>query len=132
MYQRDYVLRLIHQFVLLLARLAGLKAKDDPEIILFETEAGLKQFTGLDPDLIRSLSTGSLHSILTAKDPGDHTPLAAAALLLRAQADARAAMNDPMAEALMQKSQALAALIEEKKLPQVLREHMGTVRSSQA
>lgn len=88
MYSRDYVIRLIQQFVVLLARIAGLKAKDDPEIILLETETGLKTFTGLDPELVRTLSAGALSAILTARDPDDHSTLAATAILLKTEGEA--------------------------------------------
>jgi hypothetical protein len=75
MYSRDYVIRMIQQFVVLLARIAGLKAKDDPEILLLETEAGLRQFTGMDPELVRSLSAAALLTILSApRSGGPHGP----------------------------------------------------------
>lgn len=125
MYSRDYVIRMIQQFVVLLARIAGLKAKDDPEILLLETEAGLRQFTGMDPELVRSLSAAALLTILSARDPEDHTALAVAAILLKTEGEAYAALADhATARKRFVKSLALLEKVDEKFLPAELREHV--------
>lgn len=124
-YHRDYLIRLIQQFVVLIARLAGLKAKDDPDVILLETEAGLRQFTGMDPELVRSLSAAALATILTARDSEDHTPLAAAAVLLNAEGEAFLTLGDrATAEKRFSKSLFLLEHLEERFLPSEMREHV--------
>lgn len=124
-YHRDYVIRLIQQFVVLLARLAGLKAKDDPDVVLLETEAGLRQFTGMDPELVRSLAPAALCTILTARDAEDHTALAAAAILLNAEGEAYLKIGDRLtAEKRFAKSLFLLEHLEERFLPSEIREHV--------
>ncbi|HNN75907.1 MAG TPA: hypothetical protein PKN93_14730 [Leptospiraceae bacterium] len=125
MYHRDYFIRMIQQFMVLLARLAGLKAKTDPEVILMETENGLRHFTGLPPELIKSLTAASLASILNARQEGDYTTLAMTALLLKAEGEARVSIKDPGGVACLQKSIDLLGYLEVDRLPIELRSSMN-------
>lgn len=126
MYHRDFVIRMLQQFVVLMARVAGLKSKDDPAVIIAETEHGLKQFTGLNPELIANLSTDSLVTLLSARDPGDHTTLAMLMLLLKAQGAAYLAVNaEVQGRSLLRKALELVDRIDTAKLPVELHPYMN-------
>ncbi len=64
MYHADYLIRTLQQFIVFLARLMGLKARNDPEVIQMELEAGLRQFLGLDLRLVEMLSDSSLYQLV--------------------------------------------------------------------
>ncbi len=121
MYNRDYTIRLIQQFFVLLARLLGLKAKDDPAVVLIETEQGLRMVTGLPADLIRRLTADSIASIMSARDDSDSL-LAMTAILLKMEGDAFGRAGDiETAANSMQKAMDLAAKINRDQLAEDLR-----------
>ncbi|MCE9600253.1 MAG: hypothetical protein K8S54_20005 [Spirochaetia bacterium] len=126
MYHRDFLIRMLQQFVVLMARLAGLKSKDDPEVVIAETDAGLKQFTGLNPEIIANLSTDSLVTLLSARDPDDHTTLAMMLLLLKSQGQAYLNVNaEIQGRSRLRKAIELLDRIDLDKLPSELRQYMN-------
>ena len=83
MFHRDYILRLIQEFSIFLARLAGLKDRNDPEVIFLELERSFRQFLGYDSPLLESLGPEGALGVLSAADGGDPDRLAMAAILFR-------------------------------------------------
>lgn len=83
MFHRDYILRLIQEFSVFLARLAGLKDRNDPEVIFLELERSFRQFLGYDSPLLESLGAEGALSVLSAADGGNPDRLAMAAILFR-------------------------------------------------
>lgn len=116
---------MLQQFVVLMARLAGLRSKNDPDVVIAETEAGLKQFTGLNPELVATLSADSLVSLLSARDPADHTTLAMLVLLLKAQGEAYLAIKAEIpGSTRLNKALQLLDRIDVERLPTELRPYM--------
>ena len=83
MFHRDYILRLIQEFSIFLASLAGLKDRNDPEVIFLELERSFRQFLGYDSPLLESLGPEGALGVLSAADGGDPDRLAMAAILFR-------------------------------------------------
>lgn len=81
MFHRDYILRLIQEFTVFLARLAGLKDRNDPEVIFLELERSFRQFLGYDSPLLESLGPDGAFGVLSAGDGGNPDRMAMAAIL---------------------------------------------------
>jgi len=114
---------MLQQLVVYLAKLAGLKKADDPEVILMEVEHGLRYFSGLDPEVIYKLNVDSLCNLFLAKDPEDFSTLGTVTILLKEEGAAYLLVNDPKtARMRLEKSLALLARIDVAKLPDELRE----------
>ncbi|MBI39510.1 MAG: hypothetical protein CMF59_07920 [Leptospiraceae bacterium] len=99
MFHRDYILRLIQEFAVFLARLTGLKDRNDPEAVFLELERSFRQFLGYDSPLLESLGPEGTLAVLSAADGGNPDQLAMGAILFREKAENYRNYGDPaMAE----------------------------------
>ncbi|HBS04115.1 MAG TPA: hypothetical protein DEA96_04055 [Leptospiraceae bacterium] len=95
MFHRDYILRLIQEFAVFLARLTGLKDRNDPEVVFLELERSFRQFLGYDSPLLESLGPDGALSVLSAADGGNPDQLAMGAILFREKAENYRKYGDP-------------------------------------
>ncbi|MCB1165379.1 MAG: hypothetical protein KDK33_04440 [Leptospiraceae bacterium] len=98
MFHRDYILRLIQEFMVFLGRLMGLKDKNDPDVILLELERSFRQFLGYDSPLLESLGPDGVLAVLSAGDGGSPDQLAIAAILFSEKAKNYAEFNNAPGE----------------------------------
>ena len=111
MYHRDYIIRMIQQFIVFIAELAGLKKKDDPEVILMRLEGAYQQFTGMKSEVVRSLSAEGIVSLFSATGEVDYNRILVTAILLREEAAALRSIRDPASESLSRKADRLISHI---------------------
>jgi len=111
MYHRDYLIRMIQQFFVFLAKLFGLKQANDPAVVLMQLEGAYLQFTGLSQDAIHSLTGPGLLSVCSATGEVDYNRLAVIAILLREEAETLRSINDPASEQLDAKSDELLSFV---------------------
>lgn len=94
MYHSDYTIRMIQQFVVFIARVAGLLKKDDPRVVLIEIEQAYRGILGLDPGLVHSLTADSLYDLLSRQE--DHVErIAITAMILKREAETAIQTRDP-------------------------------------
>lgn len=109
MYNRDYTIRLLQQLVVFLARLAGLKKKDDPEVILIELEAAFSQFSGIPRGLALRMSEEAMLDYFRIGGEFNADRCAVTAILLREEAGIAERLGSPAdAETLRKKASFLA------------------------
>lgn len=117
MFHRDFILRLIQEFAVFLARLTGLKDRNDPEVIFLELERSFRQFIGYDSPLLESLGPKGALSVLSAADGGNPDQLAMGAILFREKASNYDTYGDPQkAEKCREISRTLKSAIGERPL----------------
>lgn len=124
MIKQDYILDLIRQLSIFLARIAGLVDEERPGVALDALDAAGKQLVGLSPQSAEALSLSSLRMMLSDLDGPDVGRMMVMGVLLARRA---AIITDP-ASARMLRHKARALLVEagvaaEGELPiEVLRE----------
>ncbi len=64
-YHRDYVIKLIQQFIIFLATLLKLKGKEDPSVLIIEIEKAYSFYLGYPRDLLFKMDVKSLIQLLT-------------------------------------------------------------------
>lgn len=95
MFHRDYTIRLLQQFVMFLARLAGFVKKDDPESIALELESAFHNFLGLPRNLVLRMDAEALLHMFSVTGELDADRAVIAGLLLREEADLARRLGSP-------------------------------------
>ncbi len=95
MYHQDFLIRTLQQFIVVLARIAGLKKADDPEVLLIEIESASRMLLGLDLRLLGSLTAESLLPLLSYDGKPDPARIVTAARILAEKGTAEAALGNP-------------------------------------
>lgn len=94
-FHRDYTIRLLQQFVMFLARLAGFVKKDDPESIALELESAFHNFLGLPRSLVLRMDADALLHMFSVTRELDANRVVVAGLLLREEADLARRLGSP-------------------------------------
>lgn len=95
MYHRDFTIRLLQQMIVMLARVLGLKKKDDPAVIIIEMEAAFPQFLGIPRSLALRMSAEGMLALFSATGELDANRAGMAVLLLREEADVAKRLGSP-------------------------------------
>lgn len=100
-FHRDYTIRLLQQFVMFLARLAGFVKKNDPESIALELESAFHNFLGLPRNLVLRLDADALLHMFSVTGELDADRVVIAGLLLREEADLTRRLGSPDEAAIL-------------------------------
>jgi len=128
MYHRDYLIRMIQQFIVFLAEMAGLRKKNDPDVLLMKLESAYLQFTGMSMDALHSLTADGIVTVFSASGEADYNRILVTAFLFKEEADVLRSIKDhKSAEYLYKKSLQLFTLLEGKEtfLLSELRNHLS-------
>lgn len=107
-FHRDYTIRLLQQFVISLAKLAGLVKKKDVANVEMELESTVQSFLGLPRSLFVKMSASSMMQMFSVTGELDADRTAVAALLLKEEAElARMVGSSEEAALLAERSQEL-------------------------
>ena len=95
MFHRDYVIRLLQQFIMMMAKLTGLLEKDDPRVVELELESGFQSFLGLPRHLAVRMDVNAILHMLSVTGELDADRAAMMGLLFRKEAElARSVSED--------------------------------------
>ncbi|MDH5656173.1 MAG: hypothetical protein OEZ34_09710 [Spirochaetia bacterium] len=94
MYHKDYFIRLIQQFIVFLAELAGLRQKNDPDVILMKLEGAYLQFTGMSMTALHSLTPEGIQTVFSSTGEVDYNRLLIVAVLFKEEADTLWSIKD--------------------------------------
>ena len=105
MYHRDYLIRMIQQFIVFISQLAGLKKKDDPEVLLLKMESAYLQFTGMSMEALHSISADGIIDLYSVSGEPDYNRILVTAVLFKEEsAILKSIHDDTRAEYLTLKS----------------------------
>lgn len=101
MYHRDFTIRLLQQMIVMLARLLGLKKKDDPAVIVIEMESAFPQFLGIPRSLALRMSGEGMLALFSATGELDANRAGMAVVLLREEVQLAERLGSPEEAALL-------------------------------
>jgi hypothetical protein len=113
MYHRDYLIKLIQQFIVFLAEMAGLRKKNDPDVILMKLESAYLHYTGMNMQTLHSLSAEGIITVFSASGEINFNRILITGLLFKEEADVLFSIKDyNSAEKLYKKALILLIKIE--------------------
>ncbi len=87
LYHKDYLIRILQQFVVFFARLLKLRTEKDPEVILIEIEKAYSFFLGYPKEILLKLELNSLLSLLSINKELIYERIAILGILLLQEAN---------------------------------------------
>jgi hypothetical protein len=87
LYHKDYLIRILQQFVVFLAKLLKLKTEKDPQVILMEIEKAYSLFLGYPKEILFKMDLNSLLSLLSINNEFQYERIAILGILLLQEAN---------------------------------------------
>ncbi|GIX40955.1 MAG: hypothetical protein KatS3mg129_3267 [Leptospiraceae bacterium] len=102
-YHKDYVIKLIQQFIVFLAKVFKLKSNEDPEVLLIEIEKAYALFLGYPKEVLLKLDLNSLIHLFSIHNYFQYERLGILGILLLEEADIYKNLNSPEEAQLLKK-----------------------------